>query len=80
MIAVYRIGLGFGKSGAWAVLYFFVPLVWSALIAYGATAPWRPTSTVAAPTTAPAMAPGDEVHTRHRVRRSQRRIGVMMEA
>ncbi|WP_344296676.1 DUF5684 domain-containing protein [Agromyces neolithicus] len=47
VIAAYRIGLGFGKSGAWAVLYFFVPLVWGALVAYGNTAPWRPTSATA---------------------------------
>jgi uncharacterized protein DUF5684 len=41
IIAVYRVGLGFGKSGVWAVLFCFVPLVWAALLAYGRVEPWR---------------------------------------
>ena len=68
VIAAYRIGLGFGRSGAWAVLYCFVPLVWSALMAYGATMPWRPVDSAAgasaagaspAPVAAPLAASGN---------------------
>ncbi|GAA1758985.1 DUF5684 domain-containing protein [Agromyces humatus] len=56
VIAAHRIGLGFGKGGGWAVLYFFVPLVWGALLAFGNTGPWRGSTRVGA--AAPVAAPG----------------------
>lgn len=33
-IAAYNIGISFGKSGAWVVLYFFLSIIWAAIIAF----------------------------------------------
>jgi hypothetical protein len=33
-IAMYHIGLKFGKSGTWVVLAIFLPLVWLGILAY----------------------------------------------
>ncbi|GAA1789472.1 hypothetical protein GCM10009748_25230 [Agromyces lapidis] len=41
IIAVNNINRGFGKTTGWTVLYFFLPLVWGAYLAYGRTEPWR---------------------------------------
>lgn len=41
IIAVNTINQGFGKTTGWTVLYFFLPLVWGAYLAYGRTEPWR---------------------------------------
>lgn len=42
-IAAYRIGLGFGKQGAWVVLYIFVSIVWLGIVAFDRSRwePWR---------------------------------------
>lgn len=40
VICAYRIGIGFNKSGAWAVLYFFLPLVWMLILAFDGSK-WR---------------------------------------
>ena len=33
-IAMYRIGLKFGKDGAWVVLAIFLPTIWMAILAF----------------------------------------------
>ena len=40
VIAAYRIGIGFSKSGAWAALYFFLPIVWMLILAFDGSR-WR---------------------------------------
>ena len=40
ILAAYRIGTGFSKSGAWVVLYIFVPVVWLAILAFDSST-WR---------------------------------------
>ncbi|PPG29574.1 DUF5684 domain-containing protein [Pseudoclavibacter sp. RFBB5] len=40
-IAAYRIGLGFGKSGVWVLLYIFLPIVWLAIIGFDSSR-WNP--------------------------------------
>lgn len=42
-IAAYRIGLGFGKSAAWVLLYIFLSVVWLAILAFDSSRwePWR---------------------------------------
>ena len=41
IMAVHRINTALGKSVGWTVLYFFLPLIWGALLGYGRTEPWR---------------------------------------
>ncbi|WP_157432147.1 DUF5684 domain-containing protein [Agromyces italicus] len=41
IIAVNNINQGFGKTTGWTILYFFLPLIWSAYLAYGRTERWR---------------------------------------
>ncbi|WP_185714879.1 DUF5684 domain-containing protein [Gulosibacter macacae] len=55
VIAAYRIGIGFGKSGAWAALYFFLQIVWMGIIAFDSSK-WRglPDGLVAGPSAAGA--------------------------
>jgi hypothetical protein len=33
-IAMYKIGLKFGKEGWWVILAIFVPIVWIAILAF----------------------------------------------
>lgn len=40
-IAAYRIGLKFGKDGAWVVLAIFLPTVWMAILAFDSSK-WHP--------------------------------------
>jgi hypothetical protein len=42
-IAAYRIGLGFGKQGAWVVLYIFVSIIWLGIVGLDRSRwePWR---------------------------------------
>ncbi|PPF47119.1 hypothetical protein C5B85_02265 [Pseudoclavibacter sp. AY1F1] len=40
-IAAYRIGLGFGKSGVWVLLYIFLPIVWFAIVGFDSSR-WNP--------------------------------------
>ncbi|VXB39412.1 MULTISPECIES: DUF5684 domain-containing protein [unclassified Pseudoclavibacter] len=40
-IAAYRIGQGFGKGGAWVVLYIFLPIVWFAIVGFDSSR-WNP--------------------------------------
>ncbi len=40
VMAAYRISIGFGKSGAWAVLFFFLQLVWTGILAFDSSK-WR---------------------------------------
>lgn len=40
VMAAYRISVGFGKSGAWAVLFFFLSLVWMGILAFDSSK-WR---------------------------------------
>lgn len=40
-IAAYKVGIGFGKSGAWVVLYIFLPVIWLIIVAFEST-PWEP--------------------------------------
>ena len=40
VMAAYRIGEGFGKDGAWIVLFIFLPIVWYAIIAFDSSQ-WR---------------------------------------
>lgn len=40
-IAAYRIGLGFGKSGVWVLLYIFLPIVWFAILGFDSSR-WNP--------------------------------------
>lgn len=40
VIAAYRIGIGFNKSGAWAALYFFLPIVWLLILGFDGSK-WR---------------------------------------
>jgi len=45
-IAAYRIGLKFGKDGAWVVLAIFLPTVWLAILAFDSSK-WNPKKSVA---------------------------------
>ncbi|WP_424467153.1 DUF5684 domain-containing protein [Pseudoclavibacter helvolus] len=40
-IAAYRLGLGFGKSGVWVLLYIFLPIVWLAVLGFDSSR-WNP--------------------------------------
>lgn len=42
-IAAYKISIGFGKEGAWVVLYILVPIVWYLILAFDSSwwQPWR---------------------------------------
>lgn len=40
-IAAYRVGLGFGKSGVWVLLYIFLPIVWFAVLGFDSSR-WNP--------------------------------------
>lgn len=40
VICAYRIGIGFNKSGAWAALYFFLPMVWTLILGFDSSK-WR---------------------------------------
>lgn len=40
-IAMYHIGLKFGKDGAWVVLAIFLPTVWMAILAFDSSK-WQP--------------------------------------
>lgn len=40
-IAAYRVGLGFGKSGVWVLLYIFLPIVWFAIVGFDSSR-WNP--------------------------------------
>ena len=55
VIAAYRIGIGFGKSAAWAILYFFLQIVWMGILAFDSSK-WRglPDGLVAGPSAAGA--------------------------
>lgn len=37
LVAAYKIGLGFGKSGSWVILYFFLSIVWLGILAFDKT-------------------------------------------
>ncbi|SJM70890.1 DUF5684 domain-containing protein [Gulosibacter sp. 10] len=40
IMAAYRIGVGFGKDGAWVVLFIFLPIVWLGIVAFDSSR-WR---------------------------------------
>jgi hypothetical protein len=40
-IAAYNVGLRFGKTGAWVVLYIFLPYVWFGILAFDRSV-WNP--------------------------------------
>ncbi len=40
-IAMYRIGLKFGKDGSWVVLAIFFPTIWMAILAFDGSK-WKP--------------------------------------
>jgi len=54
-IAIYRIGIGFNKEGAWVVLWIFLPIVWLGIVAFDGSK-WRglPDGKVAGPSAAGA--------------------------
>lgn len=54
-IAIYRIGIGFNKEGAWVVLWIFLPIVWLGIVAFD-DSKWRglPDGKVAGPSAAGA--------------------------
>lgn len=59
-IAAYNIGLAFSKSGAWVVLFFFVPWVWWGIIGFDSSRwePWRsPTPPIYGANVHPPAAP-----------------------
>jgi len=57
VIAAYKIGRGFQKGGEWAVLYFFLPLIWIIILAYN-SAPFNRSLALSGGYGNPYQAPG----------------------